>query len=69
MSLNGRYIIYEKLGFQDRYAYFEALSRRFNIPTMEIILKAEQLGIEQDFEELLNWLLRVENAIRQSENK
>lgn len=48
--------IYRELGFQDRYHYFETLSTKFNVPIMKIIFKAEELGIECDFTELLEWL-------------
>lgn len=50
------YTIYNKLGYEDRYHYFWTLSETFNIEIMQIILKAEELGPEQDFDELLNWL-------------
>ena len=50
--------IYKELGFQDRYDYFNVLSKKFNIPIMKIILKAEELGIEADFDELLEWIKR-----------
>lgn len=49
--------IYVELGYEDRYHYFETLAETFLVPTMKIILKAEELGIEQDFEGLLDWLL------------
>lgn len=51
-----RYDIYKQMGYKDRYEYFTTLSKTFNIPIMKIILKAEQLGMEEDFNELLDWV-------------
>lgn len=48
--------IYTCLGYEDRYDYFSDLAKTFDIPIMKIILKAEQLGPEQDFDELLDWI-------------
>lgn len=55
--------IYRELGFTDRYHYFETLSSKFNIPIMDIIFKAEELGIENDFTELLDWIKKQQNGI------
>ena len=54
--------IYKELGFQDRYHYFNVLSKKFNIPIMKIMLKAEELGIEADFDELLDWVKRHQDG-------
>lgn len=62
---DSRYNIYTELGYADRYDYFTTLSKTFDIPVMEIILKAEQLGMEQDFNELLDWVGKINgNVIR-----
>ena len=55
--------VYQAIGFEDRYHYFETLSLKFSVPIMKIILKAEELGIEQDFDELLDWVKETGNAI------
>lgn len=55
-SKNEPVTIYTRLGYEDRYDYFTDLSNNFKIPVMQIILKAEQLGPEQDFDELLEWV-------------
>ena len=62
-------IIHHELGFLDRYHYFETLSVQFSVPIMKIILKAEELGIEQDFDELLYWVMDLANAFQQTDIK
>lgn len=47
--------IYTQLGYIDRYDYFTDLSETFGIEVMRIILMAEKLGPEKDFDELLDW--------------
>lgn len=58
-----RYDIYEQLGYKDRYDYFTTLSTTFDIPVMKIILKAEQLGMEEDFNELLDWVGKINGNV------
>lgn len=58
-----RYDIYEQLGYKDRYDYFITLSKTFDIPVMKIILKAEQLGMEEDFNELLDWVGKINGNV------
>lgn len=53
-----QYNIYTELGYINRYAYFEQLSEKFNVPTIKILYKAEELGIDQDFDKLLDWVLQ-----------
>lgn len=48
--------IYNQLGYADRYDYFTVLSEKFGIPIMKVIFKAEELGKEQDFNKLLDWV-------------
>lgn len=50
--------IYTQLGFTDRYHYFTTLADKFGIEVMSIILVAEKLGREQDFDGLLMWVKR-----------
>lgn len=58
--------IYTKLGYLDRYEYFEALADAFGLEVMEIIMAAERLGPEEDFNLLLAWASKEAktNAIR-----
>lgn len=48
--------IYTQLGYIDRYHYFTTLAENFGIEVMKILLVAEKLGPEQDFDGLLNWV-------------
>lgn len=50
--------IYTQLGYTDRYHYFTTLADNFGIEVMKIILVAEKLGPEQDFDDLLVWVSR-----------
>lgn len=62
--------LYAKYGYVDRYEYFDRLSQLFNVPIMKIILKAEKLGIKEDFQGLVDWVYEEsQNAIRQESNK
>jgi len=56
--------IYTELGYTDRYHYFSTLADNFGIEVMKIILVAEKLGPEQDFDALLSWVSKeADNAI------
>lgn len=48
--------IYTKLGYSDRYEYFETLAEAFGLEVMQVIMAAEQLGPEEDFNLLLAWV-------------
>lgn len=50
--------VYEELGFGIRYDYFTHLSQLYGIPVMEIIFKAEQLGVDRDFTALMDWVCK-----------
>ena len=55
--------IYNQLGYEDRYEYFTALEERFKVPVMTILLKAEKLGPEKDFTELIDWVVKVSKDV------
>lgn len=62
--------VHRQRNFVDRYDYFTSLSEAYNVPVMKIILQAEQLGIEQDFTGLVEWVSQEAlDVIRQENNK
>lgn len=54
---------YQLLGYRDRYDYFTNLSKAYKVPIMDIILKAEQLGVDKDFSELVEWVASKSGVI------
>lgn len=62
--------VYTRLGFEIRYDYFTHLSEVYDIEIMDIILMAEQLGIDRDFTGLMDWVSKEsKHVIRHKANK